>query len=184
MLYCSIDIETTGLDFDKNQVLEIGCVIDNTDRTKRKPIDKLDSKRIVIYHDELVGDPFAIDLNSKLIHDIVNSDIAVHKNRAGLELIQFLSCYFSKEVVVAGKNVSSFDIPFIKNLPDGNDIRFHRRSLDPTIFFIRPDDVVPPNLSECLRRIGESPSDLHTAVGDAIDVCKLIRHGFDNQGKI
>ena len=82
-----------------------------------------------------------------------------------------------KTFTAAGKNVASFDIPHVRELPNFSDyIQFHHRVLDPGPMYFDPekDDVVP-DLSTCLERAGVDDEVAHTAVEDSLDVCKLVR---------
>ena len=66
--YVSIDIETTGLDPRKCQTLEIGAAIDDW----TKPIEELPLFRRVIAWEEVVGSPYAMAMNSRLLKSIGN----------------------------------------------------------------------------------------------------------------
>ena len=52
MKYISLDIETTGLDPKKNQIVEVGAVLDEIGGTT--PIEELPKFRAVLLHDEMV----------------------------------------------------------------------------------------------------------------------------------
>lgn len=67
MRITSIDIETTGLNPDKSQVLQIGAVIFDTDSSLFHPIATYNK---VVYHKEIHGEPFAIQMNAKIIKKI------------------------------------------------------------------------------------------------------------------
>ena len=66
MIYVSIDIETTGLDHEKNQVLSIGAIIEDTD--KKLPYEDCPKFNAIILQRELTGSPRAIDMNQEIIH--------------------------------------------------------------------------------------------------------------------
>lgn len=67
MRITSIDIETTGLNPSTSQVLQIGAVIfDTTD----KEFTPLATYNKVVYHREIHGEPFAIQMNSEIIKKI------------------------------------------------------------------------------------------------------------------
>jgi len=66
--YVSIDIETTGLDSDACQTLEIGAVIDDWIR----PLDQLPVFRRVLAWEEVTGSPYAMSLNAGLLKLIGN----------------------------------------------------------------------------------------------------------------
>jgi len=81
------------------------------------------------------------------------------------------------ELVLAGKNLQSKDIPLLKTLPRWNDafIMSHR-TIDPVSYFINwKDDKNLPSLSECKKRANISGSVTHKALDDAWDVIQLIR---------
>ena len=67
MRITSIDIETTGLNPSTSQVLQIGAVIfDTTD----KEFTSLATYNKVVYHREIHGEPFAIQMNLEIIKKI------------------------------------------------------------------------------------------------------------------
>jgi hypothetical protein len=68
MLYCSIDIETTGLDPERNEVLSIGCIIEDT--TKKLPYEEIPKFYGVILRHEITGSPRAIIMNNTIIDQI------------------------------------------------------------------------------------------------------------------
>lgn len=65
MIYVSIDIETSGLDHEKNCVLSIGAIIEDTE--KKLPYEECPKFNGVILQREIVGSPRAITMNKDLI---------------------------------------------------------------------------------------------------------------------
>ena len=65
MRYISIDIETTGLDADLNQILSIGAVIEDT--LNPLPFEELPKFHAVIKRESVYGSIFALNLNRDLI---------------------------------------------------------------------------------------------------------------------
>lgn len=65
MIYCSIDIETTGLDSERYQTLSIGAIIEDT--TKKLSFEEIPKFYGIILHREITGSPFAINMNAKNI---------------------------------------------------------------------------------------------------------------------
>lgn len=65
MKYISIDIETTGLDSENNQVLSIGAIIEDT--TKKLPFEDVPKFNVAILHHQITGHPRAITMNKDLI---------------------------------------------------------------------------------------------------------------------
>src|SRR5436190_20349318 len=68
MKYASIDLETTGLNWDKNQIIEIGIVLDDWDNVR--PIDQLPTFHCYVTHEEVSGNPFAMALNKEILEKI------------------------------------------------------------------------------------------------------------------
>jgi len=65
MLYVSVDIETTGLDKDKHQVLSIGAIIEDT--KLKLPYDQIPKFYGLILRREITGSPVAITMNKEII---------------------------------------------------------------------------------------------------------------------
>ena len=65
MKYISIDIETTGLDPDFNQILSIGAVIEDT--LNPLPFEELPKFHAVIKRESVYGSIFALNMNKDLI---------------------------------------------------------------------------------------------------------------------
>ncbi len=68
MKYVSLDIETTGLDKNKNQIVEVGAVLDEIGSTT--PIEELPKFRAVLLHDEMVMGPYCANLHRDLWQEI------------------------------------------------------------------------------------------------------------------
>lgn len=65
MVYVSIDIETSGLDPEKNCILSIGAIIEDTE--KKLPYEECPKFNAVILQKEIVGSPRALTMNKDLI---------------------------------------------------------------------------------------------------------------------
>jgi hypothetical protein len=65
MIYISIDIETSGLDHEKNKVLSIGAIIEDTE--KKLPYEECPKFNAIILQNEIVGSPRAITMNKEII---------------------------------------------------------------------------------------------------------------------
>jgi DNA polymerase III epsilon subunit-like protein len=72
MKYISIDLETTGLDPQNCQILQIGAVIEDTNEVK--PISELPKFNCVIEHPHYSGSAFAINMNMNLIEIIAGME--------------------------------------------------------------------------------------------------------------
>lgn len=191
--YISIDIETTGLDHSFCQVIEFGAVIEDW----VTPVEKLPRFHCYVYHDQIVGQPFALQMNAAILKKLAfverkmcvagsfispDGELFLRPARVAAEFsLWLLSQQFDQDepLLVAGKNFAGFDRPFLEKLPDW-DIPFHHRAIDPAMFFWKPStDRVPPSTKTCMERAGIAGEVAHTAVEDAIGVIKLVRNAFD-----
>lgn len=188
MRYVSIDIESTGLDPEHDQILEFGAVIDDL----HSPIDALPRFRAVLDWDRVSGQPFALQMNARVLKEMC--DLQKERSQGGKPkaLVKPDSLGFAfrsfleqngyergkgdrVDVVCAGKNFGGFDRLFLDGLRWQRWISPHRRVLDPTSMFATAQDDLPPSLDECLRRAGFDKTVDHTAIGDALDVIRCIR---------
>ena len=81
------------------------------------------------------------------------------------------------KLVVAGKNVAGFDLPFLKQFPFMP--KFHHRVIDPGMMYFDPrNDNVPPDLKECKKRAKLPEHVSHEALDDAWDVIQLVREKY------
>ena len=65
MKYISIDIETSGLDHEKNKILSIGAIIEDTEN--KLPYEECPKFNAIILQNEIVGSPRAITMNKEII---------------------------------------------------------------------------------------------------------------------
>ena len=94
MKYVSIDIETTGLDPENHQILTIGAVIE--DSNNPLPMDELPSIHIAILRPQIVGSPFAINMNKDIIESIVYYQTAKDQDEKN-DLVQMKGMQFCEE---------------------------------------------------------------------------------------
>jgi DNA polymerase III epsilon subunit-like protein len=203
MKYVSIDIETTGLEWEKHQMIEFGAVLEDTENPL--PIEDLPRLRILVVHEDYVSNPYCIKLHSKLFDELGKyTDIytptevecgvwVVPHGPSGLARVftqwlkkvgylkrDDLGTTSPKKVVVAGKNYNGFDAKFLEYYFNYR-IAIHHRVLDPMPLFVKPEDKTPPNLAECAKRAGVEfkGTGYHTAVSDATMVIELLRAGWN-----
>lgn len=185
MIYVSIDLETTGLDWTKHQVLEIAAI------AQQLGGEELGRFRTTVWHPEIVGSPFALSMHPRLIEEIVSG--APDSGEALEAFRQFLDLYAAPadvgstpRVIAAGKNFATFDQRFIEMMQkrEGFEDRwFHRRVLDPSILYMSEADDVPPSTSLCAERAGLNvdPGERHVALEDAEIVRDLIETWWAGQ---
>jgi len=185
MKYLALDVETTGLDPMTDQVLEIAGVVDDLTQPATK-LEDLPTFYAILNHSRLYGSPYALDMQRRLITAIAHRKDRSQILTPGEVLDQFVTFVDAhgldrQQLLVAGKNVGTFDVPFVREDLFGNDeVKFDYRFLDPTVWFLFPDDVRPPDQRTCLRRAQLDPRHFpeHTAMGDAHGIVALMRHGM------
>lgn len=181
--YVSIDIETTGLDPENCQIIQFAAVLDDW----QTPVDELPWFGGLVYHEKIVGEPYALAMNAALLKQIAEGDPADMLHPASLTqlfrnwLLQH-GVSLKEKVLAAGKNFAGFDLQFLKRLP--SPIQFKHRFFDPGMLFWNPIEDVdgPPDTKKCMERALLSGEVAHTALEDARVVCKLIR--FAKQRRI
>jgi hypothetical protein len=195
--YLSVDIESTGLDHTWCQMIEFGCVYD--DLRDRLPTAKLPRFHCYVAHDRIVGEPYALAMNWKIIDRIARREKGYtylppdQFHRAFCEWLVGVGYSVGPtngeiEVNVAGKNFSGFDKNFIspylgRQTYPFTSVRFRHRVLDVAPLYFDPstDDVLP-DLKTCLARAGITKEVAHTAIEDAMDVVQLVRYAYPENG--
>jgi DNA polymerase III alpha subunit (gram-positive type) len=205
MKYISVDIETTGLDRNRDQILEFGAIIEDTNDIKNyEDIPKFEA---IFAYDRLEGSPYALSLNIRLI-DIIKKyqslkgkDKIVYKrenniyeigekNEYGIsthiEFIQKFKKFLldndfeDKKITMAGKNFASFDGQFLKNIGFYRDVRVSHKSIDPATLYVDwKKDTELPSLEVCKKRAGLEDTEItHKAIDDAWDVIRVLRKKY------
>lgn len=100
MKYISIDIETTGLDSDLNQILSIGAVIEDTNNLV--PIGELPKFHAIIKRESVYGSIYALNLNKDLIQAMKDySEAKTDEAKKEIESSFGAKFYHEDEVVEA-----------------------------------------------------------------------------------
>lgn len=193
MVYFSIDTETTGLDWEKCQLLEFGAIMEDTESPKT--YDESKKFRAVFPHEYICGQPYALDMNKGIIEIIKDyqkiqdplktiefmkkNDIVPMENFVGLFVEWLSSCGINprKAINVAGKNFNGFDRRFLEKVSGWKDsVKVKHRVIDPAILFAdwKKDDSMP-SLDKCLERSGVSKKVSHNSLEDAWDVICVLR---------
>lgn len=196
--YCSVDVESTGLDTANDQVLELAVVLDDlSQKVNREDLEdylkQLPVFHCYIKHDRIVGHPYAISMHNRIFNIIAKTPAIEYFEdmKSGSVLLPkqvyrylgvFLRNYGLLEnktkVVGAGKNLASFDYQILKTLPEFTESKvwhFAHRTIDPAMLYLKLTDKMPPSLDECLQRAGINKTVDHTAVGDALDVIRCLK---------
>lgn len=201
MKYISLDIETTGLDRELDQVLEIGAIIEDTNN----PLSFKESPKFhaIIKHDRYSGGAFAINMNQRIFkihadrilirdedekilyddkHNICRVDEIARDFYNWLYAELKPNVTYGEKIVatVAGKNFAGFDSPFLGKLPEWNKFfRFRHRVLDPaSLYWNAILDTELPSLEKCLERAGLPTEVTHDAVEDSWQVIEVLRKKY------
>jgi oligoribonuclease len=179
MKIISLDIETTGLDPQAHDVIEIGAVAYDTD-TPDVPTKALPTFHAYIDRKVYAGTPYALAMHGKIFQALVDGK-GMPPGRATMEFRNWLDQVSpnTHKLTVVGKNAAGFDIPFLQAdaLLAGMTDRFSYAVLDPGSWFFNPQvDQRVPSLSTCLKRAGFPDVVTHTAVEDAQQVVDLVRY--------
>jgi DNA polymerase III epsilon subunit-like protein len=83
MKYISIDIETTGLDPEKNKIISVAAIIEDTEN--KLPFDQCPKFNVAVLQNELIGSARAITINKQLISDIADYQDANIETRKFIE---------------------------------------------------------------------------------------------------
>lgn len=195
MIYCSIDIETTGLNPENCDILQFAAIIDNL--SNPQPLENLPRfEAIFVKKEPYSGDPYALSMHPNLFRRIAEAQ----KNRldkcpqTGAKFIEITDLpkalfEFFKEnnlpitpsgriyVTVAGKNLGSFDLPFLKSkIKNWGSVYFLQRVLDPAIlYFDITQDAQLPDMQKCMERADLQGLVSHDAFDDALVVVQLLR---------
>lgn len=189
MKYVCIDVETTGLNREKCQVIEFAAVIRDTDLDQE--ISESPSFHCLVKHDFYHGEPYALNLNARIFKELSDSENSRFDIFTESELVdrfkQFLLKNGFKEskhskvvhFVAGGKNFAGFDLQFLNKLPNWENTFFvSSRVLDPGMLWIEKDDKRVPGLNKCLQRANIEKEVTHHALQDVYDTCQVIELGL------
>lgn len=203
MKYAAIDIETTGLDRDHDQILQIAIVLEDTGTAAERKLADLPTFEALIWHPRIEGQPFALNMNREIIEALSGLKwkltageqypqeitfrgrrVMVYPsvNAACKDVIRFLRREYGIDdadalphIVAAGKNAGTFDLPFLGKAFNGFDDLFCHRVIDVgSVALGGNPDYWKGERPPGMRDLHESdPS--HDAVDDARDVVLLLR---------
>ncbi|WP_198075678.1 3'-5' exonuclease [Hymenobacter negativus] len=189
MRYVSLDLETSGSNPARHQILELAAVVEESRHPL--PLAQLPAFRRVVRHPEYAGTAGAIALNARLFEELAqkepNPELCTPAELLP-QLREFLLRHGFRpdkhdcvSVTMAGKNIAVFDLCFLKELPGwGTLVRAEPAMLDPAVFYLnwRKDSRLP-SMSICKARAGLEREVAHEALADALDVVRLLRPFYE-----
>lgn len=210
MRFISINIETTGLDPEYCQILQIGAVIEDT--LNVVPVDQLPKFKCIVEHAKYTGQAFALDMNQPILSILAKLQTSNKEDRLAIRseynilpeslVAQSFSMWLNSNglgpvnetvsqisITVAGKNFATFDKLFLEKLSGWtNKIQIRQRIIDPSILLMDWQmDKSLPNLQTCMDRCKLTRKVAHEALQDALDVVRVIRtatNDYSSTGQI
>jgi oligoribonuclease (3'-5' exoribonuclease) len=192
MQYVALDIETSGLDPDCCQVLQVAAVIDVLPAKRDTLIADLPHFEGIVWHESLHGEPPALAMNVDLfkamtIYGEPDGDgrkrITYHDREVWLygdvhtlshDLLKMIANFSETPppYVAAGRKVDAFDLAF---MPEGFRKYFHHRAIDVSSMALGANPSLWGNayLPSADKILGSKAT--HDAYFDAVDVVKAIR---------
>jgi oligoribonuclease len=201
--YFSVDIETTGLDFENNQIIEFGAIFE--DPSKQLPFSEIPKFKRIIRHDKYIGQAIAIHMNARIFKILADYDMKKASEKElfakehniitpGQLMDDFLAfviqCYTEYGlnvpvggINIAGKNFPGFDGRFIENLKRdygmNGSLRFKHVVGDPaTLYTDFYNDETFAGLQTCKDLAGINGIVSHDALEDAWDVVQVLRKKY------
>jgi len=168
--YLALDIETTGINLEKSQVIQLAAVFVNPGQP-----ELIYNK--IIYHNVLqYGESFALGMNGWIFESMHKpGDIPVAYPEGAksqwMDFIAMCSELSGGKITVAGKNVAGFDLPILKNNGFSVD-QFKHRVIDVGTLYL-PDFGYVPTLNEINKLNGREVVS-HNALDDCYDVIAAI----------
>lgn len=183
MKVVSVDVETTGLDPRKDQILEFAAVLFDL------PGEPIDHFHRLVWHERIEGHPRALAMNAAILVELADADRpvslkVVHVHGLYSDFRSWLYRHVGDaKVTLAGKNAGAFDLQFLRSLPGWRDDLFRHRILDPGSLYFNPglDSDYLPDLATCRERAGLDKQVKHRALHDAIAVMECIRAYYDQE---
>lgn len=207
--YLSVDIETTGLNRQKSEVLELGLV---ADLGIGRSVADLPKYNLVLDNPFYeYSEPFAMNMNARLIAAQVNHEVVKTKPSEAFEIVINLTKHIAKasldwdnnnpnvqwkaeKIQIAGKNASVFDVPVLNQyfIRKGIDPKFleewqkycMHRFIDVGNLYARYFGYVP-DMNQVNHITGRGPV-RHQAMEDAIDNVFAVRYdmGVNPDGSV
>jgi oligoribonuclease (3'-5' exoribonuclease) len=177
--YISIDIETTGTDPERHQVLEIAAVYN------RQEVDVMNCPRFqrIIDPGEIIGTSFALNMNARILACLASGGGHDPRNAMDdlMDWVDDLQRDFGiKQFHLIGKNVGAFDLQFLKRMPGWGEEYFSYRHMEIGSIFSTPEGISGQSELLCAvaadAKIEGSP---HEALYDARVSLELARRFWD-----
>jgi len=159
-----LDLETTGVDAEKDRIVEIGMIY--------YMVGKYNSLRKVADYNQLINPGMPIPEEASAVHGITDEDV-LHRPKFS-ECMSAISSFISSNYV-AGYNIIDFDLPLLQNEFRRCDFEFGIPSemiIDAFSIYKRMEPKTLQKAHEFY--VGEAFEDAHTALADSEAVKNII----------
>lgn len=182
MYYVAMDTETTGLDPERHQILQLAMVLEDTTKPE-VPVEELPTFCRFIYHSDIVGQQQAIHMNAWIFAEMEGPKAPRYPAESEHETIEQAVNWLGEmrrrtaesRLTAAGKNVAGFDMRFLP--PDIRGFFLHR-VIDVGSVFVDWSKPCLPSLNELVIQSQIRLEQTHDALEDARDVIRLLRQTY------
>lgn len=189
MKHVSLDIETTGRDLKKCQIIQVALVYDVIDGGRLLPVELLEHIDFLVENksynfpkDELG----ALEMNYNKLTNIHAGAITVKTEDILRKIHDFLFQFRIKSdspLTIIGKNAAQFDWLFLEVYTGIASFYPNARFIDPTILFMNPlTDEKVIDTAELYKRAGLDCVPQHDALHDARCMVEIFRRGILKAG--
>lgn len=159
--FLSVDVETTGLDADKDMVIQLGAVAFDLDGNSEEFSNYVSWPRYG-------GDAFALQMNAVILKKLATEEHPpVHAVAAGFKAWLEAKCV--PRVIPVGWNVGSFDCAFLKKW---GITQFNHRCIELGTLYMNPETFKPGTSNDATKKWFDRDV-THDALQDARDARDL-----------
>jgi oligoribonuclease (3'-5' exoribonuclease) len=163
MRLVAFDIETTGLDPQKDQILQMAAVV--FDPVNQISLGEFDT---LVCHSRYEGDAFALQMNAGILKRLAKGE-GHSPSYAYHRLHSFLTDHQALKSHAVGFNVGKFDLAFLRRIHIGPDT-FHHRTIE--LGSLLSQDGLPVSSKEAtVNCLGREVT--HDALQDCRDAAEL-----------
>jgi oligoribonuclease (3'-5' exoribonuclease) len=165
--FIAIDLETTGLDPQRDQILQIGAVAYGG---YGEPAEF----NTYVRHERYEGDAFALQMNAEILRKLADKEARIPDAKSALmSLSCFLDRYCGTQATPhpVGFNVGPFDMAFIRAAWPCDRWPFHHRCIELGSLYASPAGFPATSSEITYRALGRDVT--HDALQDARDAREL-----------
>lgn len=153
------DLETTGLDFENSEIIEIGAV-------------KIENGKIIERFSSFSKPKYPIPIDVQKINNITNEMVEFAPKIEDV-IVDFYN--WSQDCIISGYNIIGFDMKFLNKVASKIGIKFENEIID-TMIVVRQSNLRVKNfkLITVTKALGINLLDAHRAYNDAEATAKVL----------